>query len=112
MVCNPLSVVSVVLTTRAGVFSVRLTISTYSFVATSVGLVTVPSIVIILVTKLPDPLRKTIVLGVSKLVAVVAELATLPAVEMVANFVSTIAAVGETSALTINELDMRPDALL
>jgi len=46
------------------------------------------------------------------LVAVVAEFATLPAVLIVANLVSTIAAAGSTSALTINELDNNPDESL
>ena len=50
--------------------------------------------------------------AVFALVAVVAELATLPAVDIVANFESAIAATPEISALTINELDNRPDALL
>src|SRR5690606_6923480 len=62
--------------------------------------------------KLPEPSRNTIVFGVFKLVAVVAELDTLPAVEIVANLVSTIAAAGLTSAFTINELDKFPDASL
>ena len=66
----------------------------------------------VLAEKLPEPSRNTMVFGVLVLVAVVAELATLPAVEIVANFVSTIAAAGSTSALTINELDKFPDASL
>jgi hypothetical protein len=62
--------------------------------------------------KLPDESRATIALAVLRLVAVVAEFATLPAVLMVANFESVIAADDEISALTINELDNSPDALL
>jgi len=62
--------------------------------------------------KLPELSRSTIVLGVLVLVAVVAEFATLPAVEIVANLVSTIAAAGSMSALTINELDNNPVASL
>ena len=42
--------------------------------------------------KLPDASRATIALAVLALVAVVAEFATLPAVLIVANLVSTIAA--------------------
>ena len=45
-------------------------------------------------------------------VAVVAELATLPAVEIVASLVSTIAADGDTSALTIRELVIFPETSL
>jgi|SRR5579872_2884447 len=62
--------------------------------------------------KFPELSRSTIVFGVFVLVAVVAEFATLPAVEIVANLVSTIAAAGSTSALTINELVNNPDELL
>ena len=62
--------------------------------------------------KFPEASRSTIVFAVFADVAVVAELATLPAVEIVANFVSTIAAVGDTSAFTIKELDNKPEALL
>src|SRR5664279_5003536 len=62
--------------------------------------------------KLPDASRSTMVLGVLTLVAVVAELATLPAVLIVANFVSTIAAAGSTSAFTISDVDNNPAALL
>src|SRR5207247_2342764 len=62
--------------------------------------------------KLPDASRATIAFAVLRLVAVVAELATLPAVLIVANLVSTIAAAGSTSALTINELESKPDELL
>ena len=47
--------------------------------------------------KLPDASRATIAFATLVLVAVVAELATLPAVLIVANFVSTIAAAGSTS---------------
>src|SRR5260221_4658058 len=62
--------------------------------------------------KLPDASRATIAFAVLVLVAVVAEFATLPAVEIVANFVSTIAADADTSALVINELDKLPDESL
>ena len=68
--------------------------------------------VIVPAEKLPDALRATIAFAVLAEVAVVAEFATLPAVEMVANFVSTIAAAGSTSAFTINELEINPEALL
>jgi len=68
--------------------------------------------VIVPAEKLPELSRATIALAVLLLVAVVAELATLPAVEMVANLVSTIAAAGSTSAFTINELDNSPAELL
>src|SRR5438477_5346841 len=60
--------------------------------------------------KLPDASRATMALAVFALVAVVAELDTLPAVEIVANFVSTIAADADTSAFTINDVDKFPDA--
>ncbi len=68
--------------------------------------------VIVPAEKLPEPSRATIALAVFALVAVVAELATLPAVLMVASLVSTIAAAGSTSAFTINELDKSPEASL
>src|SRR5260221_154002 len=68
--------------------------------------------VIVPAEKLPELSRATIALTVLELVAVVAELATLPAVEIVASFVSTIAAAGSTSALTINDVDNNPAALL
>ena len=68
--------------------------------------------VIVPAEKLPDASRATIALAVLALVAVVAEFATLPAVEIVANLVSTIAAAGSTSALTINDVDNNPAALL
>src|SRR5580658_1171029 len=68
--------------------------------------------VIVPAEKLPELSRATIALGVLVLVAVVAEFATLPAVEIVANFESAIAAAGSISALTINELDNNPAALL
>src|SRR5436190_10085894 len=86
--------------------------STYAFVATSVGFVTTPVIVIIFVVKSPVPFRNTIVFGTFELVAVVAEFATLPAVDIVANLVSTIPATGETSALTINDELKLPNASL
>src|SRR5204863_190066 len=53
--------------------------------------------VIVPAEKLPDASRATIALAVFALIAVVAELATFPAVLIVANFVSTIAAAGSTS---------------
>ena len=86
--------------------------STYAFVAASVALVVVPVNVIIVVEKLPDESRATIAFAVFALVAEVAEFATFPAVEIVANLVSTIPAAGAISASTINELDKFPDASL
>src|SRR5438477_7097712 len=89
------------LTTKAGVFAaipVDTAASTYAFVAVSVGLVTVPSIVIILVAKLPDPSRTTILPGISVL-------------EIVANLALLIVAL-VISALTINELDKFPEESL
>jgi hypothetical protein len=68
--------------------------------------------VIVPAEKLPDASRDTMAFAVFALVAVVAELATLPAVEIVASFVSTIPADADTSASTIRELDKFPDALL
>src|SRR4029453_11658484 len=62
--------------------------------------------------KLPDPSRKTIVFAVFALVAVVAEFATLPAVLIVASFVSTIAADADTSASTISDVESKPVASL
>jgi len=61
---------------------------------------------------LPEPSRNTSVFGVLALVPVVAVFATLPAVEIVANLVSAIAADDDTSAFTTRELDNNPDALL
>lgn len=61
---------------------------------------------------LPEPSRDAIALMVAALVAVVAEFDTLPAVAIVASLVSTIAAAGSTSALTIKDDDKTPDALL
>src|SRR5438045_5623797 len=55
--------------------------------------------VIVPAEKLPDASRATIAFAVLVFVAVVAELATLPAVEIVASLVSTIAADGDTSSL-------------
>ena len=52
--------------------------------------------------KLPEPSLKTIVLTVLVSVAVVAELDTFPAVAIVANFVSAIAALAEISAFAIS----------
>ena len=62
--------------------------------------------------KLPLVSRRTIVLGVFVFVAVVAEFATLPAVEMVASLLSVIAAEFEISALTINDDDKLPELSL
>ena len=77
-------------------------------------LVAVPLNVAVMVPalKLPDESRVTIAFIVLLLVAVVAEFATLPAVAIVPNFVSVIAAADAISALTINELDRFPDASL
>ena len=58
--------------------------------------------------KLPDPSRATMVLPVGLGVAVVAELATLPAVAIVASLVSPIPAVSEISSLVIVLLAMTP----
>ena len=58
-------------------------------------------VLMLVVLKLPDALRATIVDAVLASVAVVAELLTLPAVAMVASLVSTIAADALMSALTI-----------
>src|ERR1044071_8708149 len=68
--------------------------------------------VIVPAEKLPDASRLTIAFAVLAFVAVVAELATLPAVLIVANLVSTIAAPAATSAFTIREVDKFPDASL
>ena len=68
--------------------------------------------VIVPAAKFPNASRKAILPATFALVAVVAELATLPAVAMVPNFVSAIAAVGLTSAFTIKELDKLPVASL
>src|SRR5213075_1549333 len=68
--------------------------------------------VIVPAEKLPNASRSTIVLGTLELVAVVAEFATFPAVDNVANFVSTIAAIGDISAFTINKLDKFPEESL
>jgi hypothetical protein len=59
--------------------------------------------VIVFAEKLPETSRATIANAVLTAVAVVAELATLPAVAMVANFVSAMAAAASTSALTIKD---------
>ena len=68
--------------------------------------------IIVPALKLPDASRSTIVFGVLRLVAVVAEFDTFPAVEIVASLVSTIPAAGSTSAFTIKELDKFPNASL
>ena len=57
--------------------------------------------VIVPAVKLPLASRATMADAVFASVAVVAELLTFPAVEMVANLVSTIAAVGLISAFTM-----------
>ena len=57
--------------------------------------------VIVPAEKFPEASRVTIALAVLALVAVVAELDTLPAVEIVASFVSAIAAAELMSALTM-----------
>src|SRR5206468_1856207 len=49
-----------------------------------------------------------IVFALLLLVAVVAEFATLPAVVIVASFVSTMAAAGSISALTISDVERLP----
>ena len=72
IVCSPAKTILARLTTTAGVFTSKpltpiICASTYAFVATSVGLVTVPSIVIIFVAKSPIPSRRTIVPGISAL---------------------------------------------
>jgi hypothetical protein len=64
--------------------------------------------VIVPALKLPDPSRATIALTVFALVALVAELDTFRAVEIVANFVSTMAAAGSTSLFVINDVDSNP----
>ena len=67
--------------------------------------------VIVPAVKLPEVSRKTIVLTLFKLVAVVAEFATLPVVVIVANFVSVIV-LAVISALTINDEVKLPEASL
>src|SRR5579871_1992809 len=62
--------------------------------------------------KLPAASRNTIVFAVFKLVAVVAEFATLPAVEIVLSLLSVIAALGEISALITNDEVRLPDESL
>jgi hypothetical protein len=69
------------------------------------------SAVIIFALKLPLASRETIASAVLELVAVVAEFATLPAVEIVASFVSEIFAVALISASTIAELTSPPSRL-
>ena len=68
--------------------------------------------VIVPAEKLPAASRAIIAFGVFALVAVVAEFATLPAVIIVASFVSIIAADALTSAFTMSELDKFPDESL
>src|SRR5579871_5901049 len=62
--------------------------------------------------KLPAASRNTIVFAVFKLVAVVAEFATLPAVEIVLSLLSVIAAVAEISPFTMSDDDKLPEASL
>ena len=62
--------------------------------------------------KLPDASRATIADAVFALVAVVAELDTLPLVDIVDNLLSTIAAPDAISASTINDDVNNPAALL
>jgi len=62
--------------------------------------------------KAPPASLATIADAVFADVAVVAELDTLPAVEIVASFVSTIAAAASTSALTMKEEERSPPAAL
>jgi hypothetical protein len=59
--------------------------------------------------KFPEPSRSTIVLGVFAEVAVVAELETFPAVEIVASLVSTIAAVASMFESVIPEIKFREE---
>src|SRR5262249_5533251 len=68
--------------------------------------------VIVPALKFPDGSRDTIAFAVFAFVAVVAEFATLPAVVIVASFVSTMPAAGSTSALTISDVDKSPNRLL
>lgn len=68
--------------------------------------------VIIPAEKLPDASRATIAFARLALFAVVAALATLPAVVRVASLLSDIAAPEAISALTINEVERAPDELL
>src|SRR3990167_4391061 len=68
--------------------------------------------VIVPAVKLPDASLATIVLAVFAFVAVVAEFDTFPAVEIVANFESTIAAEESTSAFTIKDELRFPDESL
>ncbi len=62
--------------------------------------------------KPPLASRDTMAPGVSRLVAVVAVFATLPELVIVASLLSAIAALGEISALTINDDDKLPNASL
>ena len=97
IVCNPVKATFEVLTTTAGVFATKpvvTVLSTYAFVATSVGLVTVPLIVIMLVAKFPNTSRTTIAPPVLILL-------------MVANFALEIVAFA-ISALTICDVDNVP----
>jgi hypothetical protein len=73
----------------------------------------VPAVLAVIVpaTKFPEASRATMALAVFRFVAVVALLATLPAVEIVANFVSTMAAAASMSALMIPEIVAEPARL-
>ena len=76
--------------------------------------VTLPTSAAVMVPalKLPEESRATMAFGVSRFVAVVAELATSPGVVRVASLLLAMAAFEAISALTINELVKLPDASL
>lgn len=78
-------------------------------VKTRLPLATVSTTLILPAEKSPAALRAIIVLAVLALVAVVAEFEIFPAVAIVANFVSAIAADADTSAFTIKEVDKLPE---
>ena len=65
--------------------------------------------VIVLAEKLPEESRKTIVFAVLAPVAVVAELETFPAVDIVASFVSSIAAEVLILEFVTSELERFPE---
>ena len=68
--------------------------------------------VIVPAEKFPEPSLATIVFIVFVAIAVVALLLTLPVVEIVANFVSDIAAAESISAFVIKDVDNTPELLL
>jgi len=68
--------------------------------------------VITFAVKLPEASRNTMALGTLAIVAVVAELATLPALVIVANLSSVIAAEELISLFTISDVLKVPDASL